>query len=556
MRIRTWSVPRWALGAALAVSLATFGFACGSDEGNGEPKCEGAACVDGGSESSTPEGSTSDGPVADSPTESGDAGACRLQEAGATDGGALQWASNFGTTGNTTSTNVAIDSSTGDVVVVGLFWGTLDFGGGVLSSQAPNISGSDVFVARFDKNGVHRWAKAFGNGLLTGAIGLAIDPAGNVAVGGSFRGSTLDIGGGALSSAGKNAIFVAEYDASGNHRWSKGFSAPNEFQDLTSLAADSAGNILIAGEGTSVDFGGGAVSGYYIAKFGSNGSHVWSRAFPATSSGSSPSLAVDWEGNVLLAGSFVGIANFGGGSLTGTGGGNAFVAKYGPSGAFTWAKQYAPSPTIPSSVSESRVSNGGLGVDDCGNILVGGTFGTQTGAVTVDLGAGPLAAPDDTKSYAYLAKLAPNGVGIWSKAFVGSNGGNAPAFGGLSVAVDGTGGPSVATRLMGGVGFQSSADFGGGVVTSSGRGSVVVAGFDSAGAFRWAHGAGSPSTATASSPARVGVAARGLAVAVAGAFSGCTSTCSTAPPGTTLVLAGKTLTGTSGQDLFIGRLAR
>jgi len=115
--------PRHAfLAASLAVALGVFAFACGSNE-DAPPTCEGAACIDGGgSESSTPEGSTSDGPIADSPTdspnESGDAGACKLQEAGP-DGGALQWASNFGTTGHTTPTAVALDPLTDDVVVVG-----------------------------------------------------------------------------------------------------------------------------------------------------------------------------------------------------------------------------------------------------------------------------------------------------------------------------------------------------------------------------------------------------------------------------------------------------
>ncbi len=75
---------------------------------------------------------------------------------------------------------------------------------------------------------------------------------------------------------------------------------------------------------------------------------------------------------------------------------------------------------------------------------------------------------------------------------------------------------------------------------------------EATGKFRWQYGGGAPSTATSSAGAfPTSVATFGGSVVVTGSFNKCNSVCATAPPGTTLVLAGKTLTAVSGQDLFL-----
>lgn len=57
-RRSSWRRGPVVLAGVMALALGGFAFACGSDNGD-QPKCEGAACEDGGA----PEGSTQDGPV-------------------------------------------------------------------------------------------------------------------------------------------------------------------------------------------------------------------------------------------------------------------------------------------------------------------------------------------------------------------------------------------------------------------------------------------------------------------------------------------------------------
>lgn len=524
--------------ASVAVVFGAFAFACGSNE-DVPPTCEGAACIDGGgAESSTPEGSTSDGPLvdapSDSPNESGDAGACKLQEAGPGEGGALKWASNFGTTGYMSPYAVASDPTSGDIIVTGEFNGSVDFGGGLVTNGGPAPEAHSGFIVKFDKAGVHKWSKTFPTGSYSQAGPVGIDASGNVVVGGGFQGN-VDLGGGVLTAVGDFDIFVASFDSAGAHRWSKSFGAAGNANALLSLQIDAASNVIFGGIARGgLDLGGGALSGFYIAKFATGGSHSWSKAFPASSTTSSPRLALDLKGDVFLAGSFSGIADFGGGALTSSAPVDAFVAKYDSGGSFQWVKQYG------ASGGAAHVT--AVATDSCGGVFITGNYFGP-----VDFKPGALSGTDSSKRYVFLTKLGSSGQGVWAKGFEASSTTNTNVvFDANGLAVDATGRPTITTGLGGGVGFQSKADFGGGVLTSSGDGVMVVASFDASGVYRWAHTSGSPSTAT------TGSGFLGISTGVlVGAFGKCATTCMTSPPGTTLVLPGKTLPAVSAADLFV-----
>ena len=66
----------------------------------------------------------------------------------------------------------------GDVVVMGTFAGTLDFGGGPLTT-ANNLSGpyEGIFVAKYRMTcGEHRWSQQLSHGVYVWARGLAVAP--------------------------------------------------------------------------------------------------------------------------------------------------------------------------------------------------------------------------------------------------------------------------------------------------------------------------------------------------------------------------------------------
>ena len=128
---------------------------------------------------------------------------------------------------------LAVDAS-GDVIVTGRFKSTVDFGGGPLTS-----AGSfDVFLAKFDPSGGHVWSQRFGDSGDQAAYVVTADASANVIVTGRFQ-STVDFGGGVLTCAGYDDMFVANFDPSGNHIWSRGFGSSLSLVNAPAVAATS-----------------------------------------------------------------------------------------------------------------------------------------------------------------------------------------------------------------------------------------------------------------------------------------------------------------------------
>ena len=195
----------------------------------------------------------------------------------------------------------------GSAFVTGRFDGSVDFGGGPLTTAGAD----DIFLAKFDAAGNHLWSKRFGDG--SGELGesVAVDNAGNVFLTGYFGGS-VDFGGGPLTSAGSLDTFLAKFDAAGNQLWSTGFGAPDN-QIGQSVAVDSAGNAFLTGFfGGSVDFGGGSLTSaggndVFVARFDASGNHVWSKRFGVANDQVALSVAADGSGNAFLTGYFDGL---------------------------------------------------------------------------------------------------------------------------------------------------------------------------------------------------------------------------------------------------------
>jgi hypothetical protein len=168
--------------------------------------------------------------------------------------GAHQWSKGLGGTGGDVGYAIGVDGS-GNALVTGHFQGTVNFGGGDLTSLGQN----DVFVAKYNSAGTHQWSQRLGDALGEIGYDIAVDEWGNALVTGYFQG-TVDFGGGGLTSAGGFDIFVAKYNSAGAHRWSQRFGTTTA--DVgNSVAVDGSGNVLVTGvfRGT-VDFGGAGLT--------------------------------------------------------------------------------------------------------------------------------------------------------------------------------------------------------------------------------------------------------------------------------------------------------
>jgi hypothetical protein len=167
--------------------------------------------------------------------------------------GAHLWSRRAGGTGDDYGNAVAVDG-TGNVTVAGYFQSTADFGGGPVTSAG----GQDVFVARFTSTGAYAWARRAGGTGDDAARGIAVS-GGGLVVTGAFQG-TVDFGGGALTSVGSGDQFVARYDAAGGHLWSRRFGGAG-YQYGAGVALDRGGNPFVCGYfQNATDFGTGALA--------------------------------------------------------------------------------------------------------------------------------------------------------------------------------------------------------------------------------------------------------------------------------------------------------
>jgi hypothetical protein len=380
------------------------------------------------------------------------------------------WSKRFGGNYYDYGQSVSVDSS-GNVYITGYFRSsTIDFGGGALT----NAGVTDIYLAKFDNNGNHKWSKSLGGSGSDLGYSVSVDSSGNVYITGYFSSSTIDFGGGALTNAGGTDIYLAKFDNNGNHKWSKRFGG--SINDLgSSVSVDSSGNVYITGwfASSTIDFGGGALTNaggscdsypcydIFLAKFDSNGNHKWSKRFGGSGDDWGYSISVDSSGNVYITGYFSSSTiDFGGGALTNAGYSDIFLAKFDSDGNHQWSKRFG---------GNYYDYGQSVSVDSSGNVYITGYFGSST----IDFGGGALTNAGSTDIY--LTKFDSNGNHKWSKRFGGSS-----IDRGNSVSVDSSGNVYI-TGYFG----SSTIDFGGGALTNAGSYDIFLARFDSNGNHIW-----------------------------------------------------------------------
>ena len=315
------------------------------------------------------------------------------------------WAKRFGDVAGQFAWGLAV-APTGGVAITGEIEGSVDFGGGSLTSAGS----SDVFLTRLDASGAHVWSKRFGSGSLQSGQSVAFDPTGNVVIAGYFQGS-VTFGPTALTTSGGSDIFVAKFSATGDHLWSKKFGSAADDQLGLAVAVDAQGNVLLTGALTgSINFGGGSLAttggpDVFVVKLNPAGNHVWSNSFgEAGTAQTGRAIATDATGNVLVAGDFTGTIDFGGGALASAGGTDAFVAKLDPSGGHVWSKSFGD---------DAFQIARGVAADATGNVVVVGDFAGST-----NFGGAALASKGATDGF--VALFDPSGAHLGSTNFGGA----------------------------------------------------------------------------------------------------------------------------------------
>lgn len=351
--------------------------------------------------------------------------------------GATQWVRTFGGTGPDFVRGAACDRA-GNLIAVGSFQGSIRFGNEITTSQG----NADAFVVKFAPDGRTVWARTFGGPDEDLALGVATDASGSVLLTGHMS-STVDFGGGPLTSAGSWDLFVVKLASDGSHAWSRRFGGANSDDDGFAIAADpGTSDVLVTGRVYDpVNFGGGLLGKTgkdqaFLLRLSYSGAYRWAhRLGPDGAYSQGQGVAVAANGDVVLTGEFQGSIETGGAPLNSPTYISTFVTRYNPSGEPLWSRAFVGTDT--------NGGGGGVAIDAADSVIVGGSF---RGAV--DFGGGGMLSLGDYDGY--VVKLAPDGSHLWSRRLGGAQSDSV-----WRVAFDSSG------SILASGGFAGSVDFGG-----------------------------------------------------------------------------------------------
>ncbi|MES2680793.1 MAG: T9SS type A sorting domain-containing protein [Bacteroidota bacterium] len=386
-------------------------------------------------------------------------------------------------------------NASGEVFVAGVFTGTVDFDPGAPVYTLAAVSAKDGYLLKTDAAGNFMWATSIDAEITA----LAIDPTGNVFVGGYYNGvKDFDPGVAqytlsSTASLGFEAAYVLKLDPSGNFLWARQAEGPAlaRVQDMTT---DPSGNIYYCGRfrGT-IDFDpapapnnslqqstGGITSDGFVAKLTSAGNFGWGYAFGSTIiEDEALGMVSDAAGNIFTTGVFCGSVDFAPGpsvlTLT-TSLDAAFVTKINSSGNLVWARKVNSSTLFAfgTDIALDQLAN----VYYCGGFRGTTDFDPGAGTATLTSNGGPLDL--------FISKLDSAGNYTWAKG-IGSTG--SEQAGGL--AVDATGNTWITGLYATSFDFDPASAIAN-LPAPAGSNDVYISKFDSGGNYIWAGAVGGP----------------------------------------------------------------
>tara|TARA_R110002050_G_scaffold263065_1_gene403444 strand:- start:25 stop:2601 length:2577 start_codon:yes stop_codon:yes gene_type:complete len=335
----------------------------------------------------------------------------------------LEWSSYYGGNINAQTRNTDVDSK-GNYYQAGTSWAVNNFPVTPGAFSFVGYDYSDGVLAKFDANGVRKWATYFGSNNAEPVFMVGIDNNDSVFIAGETFGGSLStnslpwastppagsyvdtIGGG----DGNADLFVAQITTNGKSLlWSTYFGGP-EFEYFYNIDIDNSNNIYLVGMGKNsspLQYKAGAYNDAssgtsqsgetgMIVKFDNNLALNWATLFPLTASGFDCCTGIngidhDAVGNLYIAGRAMGglnTVNPGSGayfisSLTNNTN-QAFVAKFNTNDNLEWSTYFADSTSASfSEIINIKVYNnllyvGGRTNDDNFPTLATGTAYTES----------------------------------------------------------------------------------------------------------------------------------------------------------------------------------
>jgi hypothetical protein len=247
------------------------------------------------------------------------------------------WTNQFGS-GNEDSlakSNAIARSPSGDYYVAGSTEGAF-----------PNYTAggfSDVYLAKFDKNGNQKWVVQFGLGGNDTAGGVAVSSAGDIYVVGT---TDSDLDGAGPAPFGGYDVFVARYDKNGVRKW-LGQIGTSGYDTVRDVAVSGSNDIYFVGL-TQADLDGPGPGPFgvgtydaYIARWDRNGTQKWLRQFGSTGWEGASAVTIRGSSEIYVAGNTLDHAtDLDGAGPAPFGNGDGFVSRWDKNGNQQWLQQF------------------------------------------------------------------------------------------------------------------------------------------------------------------------------------------------------------------------
>jgi hypothetical protein len=264
--------------------------------------------------------------------------------------------------------------------------------------------GPGTVVAALDRDGKELWSRL----LFTSGSAIVTDVESThdrgVVMTGQFS-SAVNFGGGPMTPAGAEDIFVVKLDASGVVAWQRSYGDRRSQRGIA-LAVDTDDNIVVTGSNAGVtDFGDGPISSngnddIFVVKLDHAGQHLWSRGFGQIGFQEGLSVAVGPDGEVALATRlYAGGIDFGGGLITAVGNEDIVMAMLDASGAYRWSR-------LAATQQDERAVD--VVVDTDGNATFCGWLSRS-----IDFGGGMVAPETSARQTGFVASYDASGAFRW-----------------------------------------------------------------------------------------------------------------------------------------------
>jgi hypothetical protein len=275
------------------------------------------------------------------------------------------------------SSNGIAKDSNGNIYVTGNFKGTGLFG----STNVNSVGDNDVFLAKYNAEGLLQWVRTAGSSAGDFATDVSIDANGNVFITGYYFGA-INFGGNVLTNSGSSDVFVVKYDSSGNVVWAK--KAGGSSLDISnSVDTDASGNVYLGGSfsGSCTFLGASNIilnsvgnDDGFLAKLDISGNILWAKSIQGTASQKLNDVLIS-NNDLFVLGTFENVTDFGNSNSLNSGAGNVdiFVAKYNLSGDCQVATGFGGAGTDEASrLAKDNNSN----IWACGSIFGNATIGS------------------------------------------------------------------------------------------------------------------------------------------------------------------------------------